>query len=58
MTKEMKAFITLIISLIIFTLVLPLNLIIVVCRVIKGLLNVVDKTLTFFIESIRQEIIK
>lgn len=54
----MKAFITLIISLIVFVLVLPLNLVIVMCRIFKGLLNVVDKTLTFFIESVRQEIIK
>lgn len=57
MTKEMKAFITLIISLIIFVLVLPLNLVIVTCRIVKGLLNVVDKTLTFLIETIRQEIL-
>ena len=53
----MKAFITLIISLIIFVLVLPLNLVIVTCRIVKGLLNVVDKTLTFLIETIRQEIL-
>lgn len=58
MTKEMKAFITLVISLLIFVLVLPLNLVIVLCRVFKGILNVTDKTLTFFIESIRNEIIK
>mgnify|MGYP003633660142 CR=1 FL=1 len=58
MTKEMKAFITLVISLLIFILVLPLNLVIVLCRVFKGILNVTDKTLTFFIESIRNEIIK
>ena len=57
MTKEMKAFITLVISLLIFV-VLPLNLVIVLCRVFKGILNVTDKTLTFFIESIRNEIIK
>tara|TARA_R110002050_G_scaffold69026_1_gene149485 strand:+ start:1419 stop:1595 length:177 start_codon:yes stop_codon:yes gene_type:complete len=58
MTKEMKAFITLIVSLIIFVLVLPLNLVIVLSRVIKGLLNVTEKTLIFFIESIRNEILK
>jgi len=58
MTKEIKAFITLIVSLIVFTLVLPFNLVIVLCRVIKGLLNVTEKTLTFFIESIRKEILK
>lgn len=58
MTKEMKAFITLIISLIVFVLVLPLNFVVAVCRIVKGIVNVIDKTITFFIESIRQEIIK
>lgn len=57
MTKEMKAFITLVISLIIFVLVLPFTLVIVLSKVLKGLLNVIDKTLTFLIETIRKEIL-
>jgi hypothetical protein len=58
MTKEMKAFITLIVSLITFVLLLPFSLVIVAIKIIKGILNVIEGTITFFIESIRKEILK
>lgn len=58
MTKEMKAFITLIVSLITFILLLPFSLVIIVIKIIKGILNVIENTLTFFIDSIRKEILK
>lgn len=58
MTKEMKAFITLIVSLIVFVLLLPFSLVIAVVKIIKGILNVIERTLTFFVGSIREEILK
>ncbi len=58
MTKEMKAFITLIVSLITFILLLPFSLVIIFIKIIKGILNVIENTLTFFIDSIRKEILK
>jgi uncharacterized membrane protein len=58
MTKEMKAFITLVVSLITFVLLLPIMIIIGVLRALKSILNIVDKTLTFFINSIREELLK
>jgi len=58
MTKEMKAFITLVISLITFVLLLPIMIIIGALRALKSVLNIVDKTLTFFINSIREELLK
>lgn len=58
MTKEMKAFITLIVSLIVFVLLLPFSLVIAIVKIIKGVLNVIERTLTFFISSIREEILK
>lgn len=54
----MKAFITLIVSLITFVLLLPFSLVIVAIKIIKGILNVIEGTITFFIESIRKEILK
>tara|TARA_R110002050_G_scaffold13772_3_gene44063 strand:+ start:1230 stop:1406 length:177 start_codon:yes stop_codon:yes gene_type:complete len=58
MTKEMKAFITLIVSLITFILLLPFSLVIIFIKIVKGILNVIENTLTFFIDSIRKEILK
>jgi hypothetical protein len=58
MTKEMKAFITLVVSLITFVLLLPIMIFIGVLRALKSILNIVDKTLTFFINSIREELLK
>jgi hypothetical protein len=58
MTKEMKAFITLVVSLITFVLLLPIMIIIGALRALKSVLNIVDKTLTFFINSIREELLK
>ena len=54
----MKAFITLVVSLITFVLLLPIMIIIGVLRALKSVLNIVDKTLTFFINSIREELLK
>ena len=54
----MKAFITLVVSLITFVLLLPIMIFIGVLRTLKSILNIVDKTLTFFINSIREELLK
>ena len=54
----MKAFITLVVSLITFVLLLPIMIIIGALRALKSVLNIVDKTLTFFINSIREELLK
>ena len=58
MTREMKRFIVLTISLLLFVLMLPLTLTVAVLGVTKGIINVVEKTLTFFITSVREEVIK
>ena len=58
MTKEMKAVITLVMSLIAFVLLLPIMIIIGALRVLKSILNIADKTLTFFTNSIREELLK
>lgn len=58
MTREMKAFIILVVSLILFVLTLPATLLISVLRVVKGTCNVLDKSLTFFVQALREEIIK
>ncbi len=58
MTREMKRFIVLTISLLLFVLMLPLTLTVAVLGVTKGIINVIEKTLTFFITSVREEVIK
>ena len=54
----MKAVITLVMSLIAFVLLLPIMIIIGALRVLKSILNIADKTLTFFTNSIREELLK
>ncbi len=58
MTKEMKAFVILVASLLLFIIMLPLTITIAVIRLVRGILNVIEKTLTFFIQSVREELIK
>ena len=58
MSREMRSVVLLIISLVTFVLLLPLTIIIAITKVLKGILNIVDKTLTFFIKTIREEIIQ
>lgn len=58
MTREMKRFIVLMISLLLFVLMLPLTLTVAVLKVLKGIINVIEKTLTFFITAVREEVIK
>lgn len=56
MSRELKSVVVLIVSLITFVLLLPLTFIVAVTRVLKGILNIVDKTLTFFMKTIREEL--
>lgn len=56
MNREMKSVVVLIVSLITFVLLLPLTLVVAVTRVLKGILNIIDKTLTFFMKTIREEL--
>lgn len=58
MTREMKAFVKLVISLMIFVITLPIQVTIAALRVVRGTCNVLDKSLTFFIQALREEIIK
>lgn len=58
MTREMKRFIVLTVSLLLFVLMLPLTLFVAVLRVAKGIINIIEKTLTYFISAVREEIIK
>ena len=54
----MKRFIVLTVSLLLFVLMLPLTLFVAVLRVAKGIINIIEKTLTYFISAVREEIIK
>lgn len=56
MTREMKAFVRLMISLIVFVLVLPITLTVSVLRVVKGICNILEKSLTYFVTAVREEI--
>ena len=58
MTKEMKAFIRLVISLITFILLLPFTLVIITLKITKSILTIIENTITFFIDSIRKELLK
>tara|TARA_R110002050_G_scaffold242453_1_gene378824 strand:- start:3402 stop:3578 length:177 start_codon:yes stop_codon:yes gene_type:complete len=58
MTREMKRFIVLMISVLLFIIMLPLTLSVAVLKVLKGIINVIEQTLTFFISAVREEILK
>lgn len=56
MSRELKSVVILIVSLITFVLLLPFTFIVAATRVLKGILNIVDKTLTYFMKTIREEL--
>ena len=58
MTREMKRFIVLMISVLLFIIMLPLTLSVAVLKVLRGIINVIEQTLTFFISAVREEILK
>ena len=58
MTREMKRFIVLMISVLLFIIMLPLTSSVAVLKVLKGIINVIEQTLTFFISAVREEILK
>lgn len=58
MNRELDRFVVLIISLITFVLLLPFTLVITVLRISKSILTIIEKTLKFFIDSIRNELLK
>jgi hypothetical protein len=58
MNRELDRFVVLIISLITFVLLLPFTLVITILRISKSILTIIEKTLKFFIDSIRNELLK
>lgn len=58
MTREMESFVVLIVSIILFIILIPINATIALLRILKGTTSIIEKTLTFFVKSIREEIIK
>ena len=58
MNRELDRFVVLIISLITFVLLLPFTLVITVLRISKSILTIIENTLKFFIDSIRNELLK
>ena len=58
MNRELDRFVVLIISLITFVLLLPFTLVITILRISKSILTIIENTLKFFIDSIRNELLK
>jgi len=56
--RELKSVIILTISILTFILLLPFVIVVSVLRILRSILKVTENTITYLMESIRNEIIK
>ena len=56
--KELDRVVVLIISLITFVILIPFQVAIAILRVAKGIIIITEKTITNFVQNIRNEILK
>ncbi len=58
MKRELDSVAILIISIVTFIMLLPINLVIAVLRIAKSILTIIEKTLLFIVEATRDELLK
>lgn len=56
--RELKSIIILTISILTFILLLPFVIIVSILRILRSILKITENTITYLMESIRNEIIK
>ena len=54
----MQSFVILMVSLMLFVILLPLTTAVAILKIIRGVINITESTLTFFIKATREEITK
>jgi len=58
MKRELDRVVVLIISIVTFIMLLPINLVIAVLRIAKSILTIIEKTLLFIVDTTREELLK